>query len=108
MDELDIFEKECEQLGLYFIQMFAITPAKVSCGYVFGDYVVEITENGRLVNKFIAYRAEDGHIGTLRVKGANLTNYYNRYIMEKKVLWFNAYDCESDGWDEYLEFSIVH
>lgn len=101
-------EKECYKLGSHFVSMFAPTPAKVDCGFVFGDYVVEITENGRLVNKFIASADNTGQIGTIRIIGINLSLYYNRYVSERKVLWFNANDCERDGWDEYIEFSIVH
>lgn len=101
-------QKECEKLGNYFSQMYSMTPADVSCGYVFGDYVIEITEYGNLVNKFIAYPGVDGLIDTLRVKGGNLSMYFDRYQREKKVLWFDADDYESDGWGEYIDFSIIH
>lgn len=101
-------KRECKKLGEYFTKMFASTSAKVTCEYVFGDYVVEITENGKLINKFIAYADEEGLIGSLRVKGQNLTAYYNRFVQEQKVLWFDADDYESDGWGEYIEFSIIH
>lgn len=101
-------QKECEKLGNYFTRMFSITPAEVSCGYVFGDYVIEIIENGKLVNKFIAYPGNDGLIDTIRIMGINLSMYYNRYLAERKVLWFDADDYESDGWGEYIDFSIIH
>ena len=101
-------ERECEKIGDYFSNLYAHTLAQVNCGYVFGDYVVEITENGRLVNKFIAYPGFDGLIDPLRVKGLNLQLYLHRYRLEQKVLWFDADDCETDGWGEYIDFSIVH
>lgn len=101
-------KKECEKLGQYFIQLFAMTPAEVSCAYIFGDFVVEITECGHLVNKFIAYPGVDGLIDTLRVKGLNLVMYFNRYLQERKVLWFDVDDYEKDGWGEYIDFSIMH
>ena len=41
---------ECEKIGVYFTQMFSITPALVECNYIFDDYVIEITENGKPVN----------------------------------------------------------
>lgn len=101
-------QKECQKLGEYFTKMYSMTPAEVSCGYVFGDYVVEITEYGNLVNKFIAYPGFDGLIDTLRVKGLNMNIFLSRFRQERKVLWFDADDYESDGWGEYIDFSIVH
>lgn len=101
-------KKECARLGNYFQQIYAPTPAEVECGYVFGDYVVEITENGNLVNQFIAYPDADGLIGTLRVKGMNLEIYFTRFQRDHKVLWFDADDYEADGWGEYIDFSITH
>ena len=101
-------QQECKKLGHYFQQIYAITPAKVDCGYVFGDYIVEITENGNLVNKFIAYPGMDGLIETIRVSGINLDMYFARYQKEGKILWFDADNYETDGWGEYIDFSIIH
>lgn len=100
-------KRECKKLGEYFINMYANTMADVSCEYIFGDYIIEITENGRLINKFIAYPGIDGLIDSLRIKGLNLHNYLNRYKFEHKVLWFDADDYETDGWGEYIDFSII-
>lgn len=97
---------ECEKIGAYFTQMFSITPALVECNYIFDDYVIEITENGKPVNKFIISPGMNGNIDTIRVSGLSLNGYYNRFLNERKFLWLDVEDCERDGWGEYLEFSV--
>lgn len=98
--------KECLKIGLYFSQIFSITPAQVSCDFYGNEYVVKITEKGILVNKYIASPSIDGKIGTIRISGMNQDLIYTRYQREHKVLWFNAYKCDRDPWGEYLEFTI--
>ena len=101
-------EQECEQIGAYFTRLYANTLAEVDCDYFGGDYVVEITENDRLVDKIIASPGYGGLIDSIRVIGPNMQAYLNRYRFEQKVLWFDADDYERDGWGEYIEFSIIH
>lgn len=98
---------QCMKLATYFTQMFSLTPATVDCKFIFNDFVVEITENGTIVNKYIAYPDMNGKIGILRISGMNLSLIYNRYLNDHKVLWFDAADCERDPWGEYLEFKLA-
>lgn len=106
MDPNVRWKENCIKILKHFERMFSFTPAVVIGEFRFGDYVIEITENGHLVNKFIITSDSEGNVNTFTIKGMNLGIYYTRYRLEHKVLWYNASDCEKDAWGEYLKFQI--
>jgi hypothetical protein len=88
--------------------MYSITPCVIESYPFVNEWVIEVTEHGKLVNKFIFSPDYNGDVDYIRISGINLNLLYVRYCNERKFMMFDVSDCELDAWDEYIDFTIAH
>ena len=94
------------RIYFYFIMIYKSTAARVESRYIDNDYVINITENGRMVNNYVFMPNDKGGIGIIRETGINLDLAYYRYLKEGKVFDLKIASCDFQPDWGYIEFVI--